>query len=1105
MKYTWLILLSVSTLIASAQKPVSYKELKDDNSINFYEVCKVAEAHFDTIDKMAKGSGFKGFERWKNANEYKFFPDGNRSQTDPYFVENTFEKFQATQPKSSFDNGWNELGPITLDSTTGNYAPGLGRVQDFYVNPNNPNLMYLGSRSGGFHRSTNGGISWTGGHTDFLVASGVDAIGVSPTNPDSVIINLKNARNGYSHGVYRSTDGGLSWTQTNFNPTTLGFGGLGSNFVIYKVAYHPTVANLIIICTNKGIFRSEDNLQTWTNQMSTYSIEQLEFHPTNPDIIYVYDDYGSSGNQDVLLKSTDRGINYYPTADLVGNGGSNVYISVSAACPSCLYAASSNGVWKSYNEGDNFEFTINPDESCLGFAVNDQDTLNMIYGYVDIEVTTDGGYSFDQNTWWSLGSAQHGSGNFQENLNSSSVYVHADLHPAKSINGIFYVGTDGLFAKSIDQGVSWEVLSDGLGIRENYKLGVSQSNHYKSISGSQDNGSSLKTKEGWIEFYGADGMEGIIHPLNDNWIISSFQYGGRRRSKNGGQTTDNGAPANETGSANAQWEAPFCYDPNNHMTLYHFSNEVHRSDDFGDTWTEIGSPSLFGGMIKEATVAQNNSQIMVIASGSIIEKSTDGGVTFTDIRNGLPSWEIESVAFAPNNDSIIAVTYARYQIDNQKIYISYDGGDSWVNETANLGDMPLRAVVIDHSNEQNIYVGGEIGIYTKPMYGTTWTLYNPNLPNTTIEEMEIVNGSNTLKAATWGRGLWEYTTVGRNDFPSILITTIDNVPSDVQPMEGNEQFVTSIVAYDNTLTSVYTEWSANTPDFGNIIQMNNTVDSTWKSVTALPAQPVGTKMYFKVFAVGATGDTTETYKFMYTVKPFEFCTGSGTMTYQGNITLVDFNSINKPTGKTQPYSDYTATDSTDVSSGQTYDLTINLNTDNGNYSYYSRVWIDWNHDADFSGLNETYDLGFSNNIVDGPTSLSPLAVTVPNFAEPGATRMRVACQYNQYPEPCADGVDGEVEDYLLIVDNTSISIEELKPVKITPYPNPVDTWLTLKLDQYISTATINIFDGNGKLVSTFKQSEFTELRVNFSDYSAGLYYIHLNQNGNNSVVEIIKN
>ena len=87
--------------------------------------------------------------------------------------------------------------------------------------------------------------------------------------------------------------------------------------------------------------------------------------------------------------------------------------------------------------------------------------------------------------------------------------------------------------------------------------------------------------------------------------------------------------------------------------------------------------------------------------------------------------------------------------------------------------MPVRSVVIDHTDASTIYLGTEIGVYKKSMSGNSWTLYNQDLPNMSVLELEIMYGSNTLRAATWGRGLWEFTLDGRQSFPSILTTRIN--------------------------------------------------------------------------------------------------------------------------------------------------------------------------------------------------------------------------------------------------------------------------------------------------------------------------------------------
>jgi hypothetical protein len=150
----------------------------------------------------------------------------------------------------------------------------------------------------------------------------------------------------------------------------------------------------------------------------------------------------------------------------------------------------------------------------------------------------------------------------------------------------------------------------------------------------------------------------------------------------------------------------------------------------------------------------------------------------------------------------------------------------------------------------------------------------------------------------------------------------------------------------------------------------------------------------------------------------DYCISLGTVEpWDTAITLVNFGAINNVTGEGSPYNDFTD-QSTSIVRGESQDLTINLDTD-GNYTVYSYVWIDWNRDGDFDDANETFDLGFTDDEIDGPTSNSALTITAPIDAELGNTRMRVVSQYywNDIPTngPCDGSTDGEVEDYTVTI------------------------------------------------------------------------------------------
>lgn len=144
-----------------------------------------------------------------------------------------------------------------------------------------------------------------------------------------------------------------------------------------------------------------------------------------------------------------------------------------------------------------------------------------------------------------------------------------------------------------------------------------------------------------------------------------------------------------------------------------------------------------------------------------------------------------------------------------------------------------------------------------------------------------------------------------------------------------------------------------------------------------------------------------------------YCSSSGNTAYYTSITLVQFNTINNSSTKLLGgYSNYTS-QTTDVIAGNSYSLTVNLNTDGPSYWVYAKAWIDWNQDGDFDDLGEEFILGSTKNSTNGVTSLSPLSITIPTNALSGNTRIRISGRWNNYPTSCETGFDGEVEDYTI--------------------------------------------------------------------------------------------
>ena len=1081
-----------------APSSLTYQNMMKDMTVNFYTVCDSAEAFFKSIDRNKKGSGYKPFMRWKNEFESKYSPSGNR-MVDHYLPFKTFEKIKSQQNKNqqqqALNQPWEALGPAQIGTITGHYAPGLGRLEFVEVNAGNAQQIYLGSRSGGLWRTNDEGATWSQ-NTDFLPASGVNAIAAKPNNFNSVLINVQTASLGNSFGIYRSVNGGNNFVQTNFNPTALGFGGLGSNFKINIIKYHPRVANVVFVGTDRGVFRSTDDLQTWVRSNNSWNVQDIDFHPTDNNIVYLHENSSSGGNRNRILKSTNQGVSYLPLTTLATNNNREITIGVSASCANCIFLFSESGVWKSTDSGSNFVNIqgVQPQNEDHRYgAPSDTDHTKIVAGYVDLFRSTNTGDNFNKATWWSLGSIEHGGNSFQDSFNSSQVYVHADNRYITCVNGVFYVCTDGFLCKSTNNGQSWTRLNSNMSIRENYNIGISQSNNERIICGAQDNGTIIKTENGWTEYTGADGMEGIIHPLNENWMIGSWQYGTRVKTYDGGLSNTTGAPNGILGD----WKAPMLYDPNNQMTVYSFAKRVHKSLDFGKTWQVLGVSDVFdGNNIMYATIAENDSQKILATYRDDIKLSTDGGVSFVSIKNNLPDAYITDVVFDPKNDNTIIVTYNTYNNDNEKIYLSTDSGDTWTNITHNLGSMPVNCVVVDSSAETNIYIGTEIGVYTKTMAATNWELFNTALPNVAIKEMEINQGSQTLFASSWGRGSWKRVLRNKQSFPKIVYSTITNQPTEQSPKFSVPQFVTSKINYTGTISTAFVSYATGTPTFtaANVIPMTFQSGTTWRSNSALPDFPVGTKVFFKVTAVGSSNDVSDTYKFMYEVKPFVFCTSGGvansTGLYITNFSCAAFNA---------PYTSFSAyalnnTTPINLTTGVDYQTTIKANT-----TWLSNdfaVWIDYNKDAEFTENEKVFSQSNAGQQASGN-------FVVPNNALLGQTRMRVRLGYydDQIDNPCGNTL-GNVKDYVVNIQ-ASLSTDVFKNnLEVKLYPNPFKNELTFEypVDEKITFEIINIL---GQVSE--KGSFSRKTTIDTQKYADGNYFVKFSNGAVIKIKKVIKN
>jgi hypothetical protein len=257
------------------------------------------------------------------------------------------------------------------------------------------------------------------------------------------------------------------------------------------------------------------------------------------------------------------------------------------------------------------------------------------------------------------------------------------------------------------------------------------------------------------------------------------------------------------------------------------------------------------------------------------------------------------------------------------------------------------------------------------------------------------------------------------------------------------------------------------------------------------------------------GNNTDTRNFTITGS---ICASIGNETdnYLTSTTGVTFNSIdnldNNPAGDVG-YSDFTS-QSTDANRESSYDLTVYVNTDGG---YYVRtlVWIDWNQDCSFDGANEEYDLGESFNLDNVQTTGSPLSITVPTDAVLGNTTMRVITKWAGNaggafpPVACDNDHDGETEDYTINV-LASLSIDEYALNSISLYPNPTTNTLNISLSNNDLPDGYKIYNMLGQVMNNKTISNNSDLSINTSALSNGMYFIKISKEGNTVSLPFVK-
>lgn len=746
-----------------------WQEMMLDNSVNFFETQKAFYEYWENRTPT-RGKGYKIFKRWEYWSLPRISDTGEFPQAGYYFNEqqNYIQNHPATSRLKTGMAEWKELGPKTRVNY-GGYV-GVGRVNAISFHPTDTATVYIGAPNGGFWYSHDDGASWASS-TDKLATLGVSAIISHPERTDEILIGTgdRDGNDDPGLGVFKSTDGGLSWAESSEGM---------DNITVGMFAPSPVNPELIYAAGNGGFYKTTDFGENWTKLVSNNNnYRDVKLCPGNDQIIYTYN------NQEGISVSNDGGENWTDIgADQGLTGSGRKVIAVTPANDSLVYILTGSeeydGVFISRDFGQTF--TLQSDSpNILGWSYEADDdgsqawydliihvdpvNENLVHiGGINLWKSSNGGKDWQiTGHWWG------------DRTNA----VHADQHyfGFNPLNNRLYVGNDGGVYWTDNQGGTWTEISEGLGIGQMYKLGVSLTDRNKVITGFQDNGTATLMGTEWLNTGGGDGMECAIDPYNASYSYSTLYYGSitRRINNSAGKTVagEGTFGIDEKGG----WVTPFIIGERLPNTMVVGMKNVWLSRNIksnGDIkWTKISDNLAdrndVNGRVLEHCPANTDLLYYVRADNKLFRTNNLlNNPTWKDLTSQLPSGgSVNDLECHPYDENTV------YMTKGNKVYVSNDKGMNWDDISGSLPEIPVLNICYDKTSLEGLYISTITGVYYRNATMDDWELHGTGLPfNAKANEIEIYydrfdRSESRLRVCTFGRGMWE---VGLAEGTSIL-------------------------------------------------------------------------------------------------------------------------------------------------------------------------------------------------------------------------------------------------------------------------------------------------------------------------------------------------
>lgn len=707
---------------------------------------------------------------------------------------------------AAFDQPWEFVGPTNVG----------GRITDIEMWPDDMNTILAGSASGGIFKSVDQGISWEPIFDD-AASLAIGDIAISPSNPEVIYVGTGEANSGGGSiaydgiGVYKSSDRGDTWDH-------IGLEGVGS---IGRVAINPkneeelyvaAMGRLFGFNSERGIFKTSDSGGSWEQVLSatdsTGGID-LAIHQENPDTLFAAlwersrrpNDLVYGGRSSGIFRSFDGGENW----ELLGNGlptqdeeMGRIGLAIAPSNQNKIYAFVANkvgftqGIYVSENLGDDWEslpvqgIMDVPFQWWFGKLFVDPIDENKIY----LASFNMHKYTLGDNAWTDMFPGVH--------VDQHALYVHP-LDTEFMVNG-----NDGGIYISYDGGDDY-IKSDNLPNIQFYTCEIDPNNTTILYGGTQDNGT-FKNESGatddWVEQLGGDGFRVIVEPGEEDVFYCEYQNGNAFRFEESvgflqsiiGTIDDNDR---------RNWNTPMAMNYSDPSIIYYGTQRVWASFNKGDDFLPV-SPDLSNGPYQGNRAFGTIVTLEVSRPNpNIIYAGTDDGNVWVS-NNATASWTqinppmsinrwTTAVLPDPIDEDIAYVCFSgfRYDTNDGSIYKTFDKGETWIDITGDLPDVPINDIQVDFRDNQLLFAATDIGVYYSVDEGTHWEVLGQDLPNVPIIDIDI-EWDGKLAAATYGRSMYYYIVpepVSISDYQYLDLTIYPNPSSEYFIIKSEKSLV----------------------------------------------------------------------------------------------------------------------------------------------------------------------------------------------------------------------------------------------------------------------------------------------------------------------------